>query len=73
MCHIPSSYVVVEDVGRVLVVVMAGDGAGGGEEMLAATSGPFASGCNTSGECAASGARFELTKEIEAIGIELEK
>ena len=61
MCHL-SSYVIVEDVGRVPVFVMVGEGAGRGEEMLAAISGPFASGFNASGECAASGTRLELAK-----------
>lgn len=72
MCHL-SSYVIVEDVGRVPVFVMAGEAAGGGEEMLAATSGPFAFGFDASGERAASGARFELAKRIEAVGIEVGK
>lgn len=40
--------------------------------MLAAASGPFASGFFASAGCAASEARFELAKDIETAGMEVQ-
>lgn len=60
--------------------MIAGDGRSGGREgggeredgMLAAASGPFASGCIASAGCAASEPQFELAIGIEVVGMEIE-
>ena len=66
MCHLPSSYVVVENVRGLPDIVMVGGGVGSVEEMLTAISGSIASG-----ESVASDARFELVNGLEAVDVEL--
>ena len=69
MCHLPSSYDFVEDVDKVLSLVIAEGGSEMLDEMLAMGSKPLGSVCFASGECAASEARLELAKEIETDGV----
>ena len=69
MCHLPSSYDFVEDVDKVLSFVIAEGGSERVYEMLAMVSKPLDSVCFASGECAASEARLELAKGIEADGV----
>ena len=57
MCHLPSSYVVVENVRGLPDIVMVRGGVG--------------SGSIASGESVASDARFELVNGLEAVDVEL--
>ena len=69
MCHLPSSYILLEDTDKIPGFVIVG----GGEEDEVPTrpSGPFPSRCFAFGRCTASEVRFEFAKDIEAVAVEL--
>ena len=72
MCHLPSSYVFLEDIDRVPGFVRVRGGVREEDGVLARASGPFPSRCFACGGCAASEVQFEFIRGIGTLAVELQ-